>query len=203
MGVIYSILSFIWKQPKEVVILLCTRVWYEWQIKILSSKRALKLARGGSLFLYLSWLWSNFGWRRYKVLFLERGIFATCIQFLWVFFLIYIVSSLDLISCIGSYSSIIFSYFGEMELSQRGYFGYTVAVCCTLSWFVQLVLWSSSEWFRQLIKPYRTRILTVNLVVFILLMCLGAQVARAKFGIRVWYPNDRVYGERIGAAYWD
>jgi hypothetical protein len=201
MGAIYSLLSYCWGQPKEVVVLLWNRWRYQWRLAVLGSKRSWKLASSGGFLLYFMWLWSTFGWRRHIIPTIELhvGRFAMVFRVVWVCFLLFLWSKLD----IASYSEAIFNLFGDMELSHRGYFGYTVVVCCTLSWLLQLSLWSSSGWVRQLLRPYRNRLIMINLVVFVVLMSLGAQVARAKLGIRVWYPNERQYGDRIGAAYWD
>jgi len=201
MGAFYRILGGWMGQPKEVAALLCERWWHQWRLAVLSSRRSWKLSRGGEFLTYLVWIWSSFGWRRHKPAFLEGhvGGFGMALRLLWVCLLLLFWKHLD----IASYSLAVFNLFGDMEMSHRGYIGYTVVVCCSLSWLLQLSLWSSSSWVRELLRPYRSRIIAVNLVVFMILMSLGAQVARAKLGLRVWYPNERQYGERIGAAYWD
>jgi len=139
---------------------------------------------------YSFWLLGRHGWRRYSA------------ASHWIIKVVFVL--LVCMVTLGDYASFVYSWFSSPLLSDKGYLGYTVFASCILIWLCQLGLYFFVERYRVLLGPYKERVLMCNVVVLIILISLFAQVSRAKFGIRVWFPTTRDYGSgQSSLDFWD
>lgn len=186
-------MSILWGQVKEVSERMVRRQWLMWKYKWLSTKRAFILFGVVQGIFYSVWLWSKLGWSRfdsYVSNYVRRIVFGILLVVLYI--------------GLGGFDGIIsmvYSWFTVPVMSEKGYMGYTVIASCIFVWFIQIGMYLV---FKELIGPYKERLIMLNIVVLVLLLSLFAQVARIKFGIRVWYPNEREYGlHKSGLDFWD
>jgi len=179
-------------QGKEVIERIVKRQWLIWRYKWLCMKRAFILFGLLQGLFYSVWLYSRLGWKRYDSYvsnFIGRVL---VVVFVWVLYMG--------LGGVDGIVDIVYGWFTQPVMSEKGYMGYTVLVSCFLVWIVQFVVYVC---FKELLGPYKERIVMLNIVILVLLLSLFAQVARIKFGIRVWYPNEREYFDsKSGLDYW-
>ena len=183
------------------------RSLYLLRIYFLSLKRSVILFKKSPIIIvyYVVWLCSSFGIRRHLISFFRY--YKTMSEFIIRFIVVSCLTVFVVLS-VGSQKlpgliQKVFNFFENPILTEKGYLPYAILLSSMLIWSILIISLLYFRSFRFLVEPYLNKVLLLNFVVFFLLMSLFAKVGRAKFGIRVWYPTNRVYGDRLGFEFWD